>query len=177
MKLLCDICGGQLQMCDNGKGATCTGCGINYSVENLRAKLNSQTATEAAAKPISDTPAFAAQTDIPVTKVETTKIQRHSLLIERKTGIQDMAFSRFNVLVQVDGQNVALLAYKSKSVSVPICQGDHEIRAMLMLGNKVTQVLEPVRIQIGAYDWCCVLHARRTAWSACMQMDLNENRL
>ena len=68
MKLLCDICGGPLQMCENGKGATCTGCGMNYSVENLRARFQNQTTTEPAVKPIPD---------MPVANSEATKIQRH----------------------------------------------------------------------------------------------------
>ena len=41
MKLLCDICGGTLQMYPNNNGACCTNCGMNYTLESLRNKLNS----------------------------------------------------------------------------------------------------------------------------------------
>ncbi|MBQ3088375.1 MAG: hypothetical protein IJC36_01945 [Clostridia bacterium] len=40
MKLTCNICGAPLQMNPNNNGAFCTNCGMNYSVESLRNKLN-----------------------------------------------------------------------------------------------------------------------------------------
>lgn len=38
-KLLCDICGGPLEMKAGGKGAACAGCGMTYSVERLKEML------------------------------------------------------------------------------------------------------------------------------------------
>ena len=39
MKITCDLCGSALQMNMNGQGATCTSCGMIYSMEHLREKL------------------------------------------------------------------------------------------------------------------------------------------
>lgn len=42
MKLTCDLCGSALQMNPGGQGATCTVCGLGYTMERLREKLNDQ---------------------------------------------------------------------------------------------------------------------------------------
>ncbi len=39
MKLTCDLCGGALQMNSDGQGATCTTCGLTYTIERLREML------------------------------------------------------------------------------------------------------------------------------------------
>lgn len=45
MKITCDLCGGALQINLGGKGATCMTCGLGYTMERLREKLNQNTAT------------------------------------------------------------------------------------------------------------------------------------
>lgn len=40
MKLTCDLCGGELQINSGGKSATCANCGLGYTMERLREKLN-----------------------------------------------------------------------------------------------------------------------------------------
>ena len=40
MRLLCDICGGGLQINSGGQGAICTVCQLNYSMTRLREKLS-----------------------------------------------------------------------------------------------------------------------------------------
>ena len=37
--LVCDVCGGNLQMDAGGKTATCQFCGMQYSVERMREKI------------------------------------------------------------------------------------------------------------------------------------------
>lgn len=37
--LVCDVCGGNLQMDVGGKTATCQFCGMQYSVERMREKI------------------------------------------------------------------------------------------------------------------------------------------
>jgi len=42
MKLMCDLCGGSLQMNSGGQGAVCVHCGLGYTMEHLRGKLARQ---------------------------------------------------------------------------------------------------------------------------------------
>lgn len=42
MRLVCDLCGGGLQINSGGQGATCMVCRLNYSMDRLREKLNLQ---------------------------------------------------------------------------------------------------------------------------------------
>lgn len=51
MKLGCDLCGGALQMNLGGQGATCTACGMGYTMERLREKLSGQTVRQDPPKP------------------------------------------------------------------------------------------------------------------------------
>ena len=39
MKLVCEICGGTLEMKSGGKGAACTVCGLTYSLDYLKEML------------------------------------------------------------------------------------------------------------------------------------------
>ena len=43
MKLKCDLCDSALQMNLGGKSATCTGCGLTYSMDRLKEMLGSKT--------------------------------------------------------------------------------------------------------------------------------------
>ena len=52
MKIVCDVCGGALQVNAANQGAACTVCGMRYSIEALREKLGqTQVAEAAVAKP------------------------------------------------------------------------------------------------------------------------------
>ena len=42
MRIICDICGGGLQINSGGQGAICTVCHLNYAMSRLREKLNLQ---------------------------------------------------------------------------------------------------------------------------------------
>lgn len=54
MKLTCDLCGGTLQINSGGKGATCTNCGLGYTMERLQEKLSGQKIPQT--PPVSDPP-------------------------------------------------------------------------------------------------------------------------
>ena len=43
MKITCDLCGGALQINLGGQGATCTNCGLSYTMDRLREKLTGAT--------------------------------------------------------------------------------------------------------------------------------------
>lgn len=43
MKLTCDLCGGALQINLGGQGATCTNCGLGYTMDRLKEKLSGNT--------------------------------------------------------------------------------------------------------------------------------------
>lgn len=43
MKITCDLCGGTLQINLGGQGATCTNCGLTYTMDRLREKLTGAT--------------------------------------------------------------------------------------------------------------------------------------
>ena len=190
MKLLCDICGGQLQMTGSNDGATCVNCGMNYSIESLRNKLGGQ-------KPAVSAPAVQidpSEEDLPIAQVESAEEyipvaqaepvqeedtrQRESvfyteapaatdptmmrtLVLERKFDLQAL---RFGVSVLVDDEEVATLGSKGGCVSVPISQGSHEIRAVVWTGkNKVEAELEPFHIEVNEHDWYGLFYVRRTA--------------
>ena len=46
MKLTCDLCGGALEMNLGGQGATCTTCGLTYSMGRLREMLKGNTTVQ-----------------------------------------------------------------------------------------------------------------------------------
>lgn len=48
MKLVCDVCGGALQVNAGDRGAECTVCGLRYSIEALREKLGQTDVTRSA---------------------------------------------------------------------------------------------------------------------------------
>lgn len=51
MKITCDLCGGALQINLGGQGATCTNCGLSYTMDRLREKLNGQNTPQDPPKP------------------------------------------------------------------------------------------------------------------------------
>lgn len=70
MKLSCDVCRSALQMNAGGQNATCTCCGMRYSLEVLREKLNRSTPTQQS-RAATQTPA-SAQAAAPVSAERST---------------------------------------------------------------------------------------------------------
>lgn len=193
MKLACDICGGELQMSGSNEGASCVCCGMNYSIESLRNKLNGQqnlqpcANVEKIAEPVVQ--ADYAEEEIPfadvmaceaddvhtqgAARVAKEAAAMRTLVVERKFDLQALAYA---VVVVVDGEECAVLGSKGGSVSVPVSQGSHEVSAIVKYGNnKVEAVLEPFHIQVSEYDWHGLFYVRRTAWNAYWQMELMED--
>lgn len=56
MKLTCDVCDSPLEMNGGGRGATCTQCGLTYSLERLKEKMRDQSAVRAAEEVVYDIP-------------------------------------------------------------------------------------------------------------------------
>lgn len=201
MKLLCDICGGQLQMTAANDGATCVNCGMNYSIESLRNKLGGQNAAGApAAQP--ETPeeeipiaqVESAEESIPVAKTEPVQKAQsahaasvffteeapamRSLVFERKIDKFSLWAQAYNVAVILDGEEVATLGPKGGRVSIPVTQGNHDVYAVVYAGNgQVDGALDTFNIQVGEHDWYGVFYVRRDAWKAYWQMELAENIL
>lgn len=199
MKLLCDICGGQLQMNSTNDGATCVNCGMNYSVESLRNKLSGQQPAAAAVETAAPVAQVEIPEELPIAQVESAEegipiaqvevceeetVQGESvfftqeapavrtLVLERKFDLQAL---RFVVSILVDDEEVATLGSKGGAVTVPVTQGSHEIKAVVWDGKKVHALLESVRIEVGEHDWYGLFYVRRTAWNAYWQMDFEEN--
>ena len=164
MKLTCDLCGGELQMNADSQGATCVGCGMNYSLDSLRQKLNSQqkipTQTNSAFSACDQTEPANAQ---PVTR---------ELILSRKFDLQALTFT---VTIVANGEEVAVLGSKGGEIRLPIAQGDHEIYAIVKRENKVEAVLDTCEIHVGDHNWCGHFYVRRTAWNAYWQFDMGED--
>ena len=56
MKLTCDLCGGTLQVNPGGQGATCSTCGLGYTMERLREKLGIRNEEQNNPKPVPPKP-------------------------------------------------------------------------------------------------------------------------
>ncbi len=201
MKLLCDICGGQLQMTGANDGAFCIICGMNYSIESLRNKLGGQkTAASAPAvnieTPEEELPIAQVESaeDIPVAKTEPVRKAQNaraesvffteeapvirSLVFERKIDKFSLWAQAYNVAVMLDGEELATLGPKGGRVSIPATQGNHDVYAVVYAGNgQVDATLDTVTIQVGDHDWYGVFYVHRDAWKAYWQMDLAENVL
>lgn len=165
MKLTCDLCGSVLQMNADSQGATCAGCGINYSLDSLRQKLNAQpqtlTQTNTAFSPCDQTEPANSQ---PITR---------ELILSRRFDLQAI---RYVVTIVVDGEEVAVLGPKGGEISLPISQGDHQVYAIVKLENKkVDAVLNTFNIHVGDHNWCGQFYLRRTAWNAYWQFDMGED--
>ena len=52
MKLTCDLCGGTLQINMNGQSASCTNCGLGYTMEYLRGKLQGKVVQQVSSAPV-----------------------------------------------------------------------------------------------------------------------------
>ncbi len=71
--LVCDICGGQLVMDNSGKFAVCESCGMKYTTESIRARVQEITGT---------------------VKIDTTESERKQ--VENWTKLADAAFNNSN---------------------------------------------------------------------------------
>lgn len=165
MKLICDLCGGELQMSTDSQGATCASCGINYSLDSLRQKLNAQIQT-----PTQTNPAFSA-----CSQSEPANAQPaiRELILYRKFDLQALLYA---VAIIVDGEEVAVLGSKGGELSIPITPGDHEVYAIVKRENKkVEAVLDTANIHVSDHNFCGQFYVRRTAWNAYWQFDLYED--
>lgn len=164
MKLTCDLCGGELQMNANSQGATCVGCGMNYSLDSLRKKLNTQPQT-----PTRTNTAFSACDQA---EPEDTQSITRELILSRKFDLQAL---KYTVTIVANGEEVAVLGPKGGELRLPIAQGDHEIYAIVKQDNKVEAVLDTCVIHVEDHNWCGQFYIRRTAWRAYWQFDIGED--
>ena len=165
MKLTCDLCGSELQMNTDRQGALCTGCGMNYSMDSLRQKLNSpsqaQVQTGAAVSAYAQSEPATFQAPI------------QELIIRRKFDLQAI---RYVVTIVVDGEEVAIFGPKGGEVSIPVSRGDHDVYAIVKRDNKVVDsVLDTFHIHVGDHNWCGEFRVRRTAWNALWELSLGED--
>ena len=151
MKLTCDICSSSLQMNADNQGATCTNCGMAYSVESLRAKLGSAPADNDTA---------------PETAVR-------ELIITRKFNIVGAPYA---MKIVVDETEAAVFNTKG-TISIPRAEGDHEVYAIAIHGanNKVFAVTDKTRIHVTKKNWSGTVALRRGAFKVYLELALTEN--
>ena len=149
----------------DSQGATCANCGINYSLDSLRQKLNAQPQT-----PTQSDTAFSVCSQ---SESANTQPAIRELILHRKFDLQALLYA---VTVIVDGEEVAVLGSKGGELSLPITQGDHQIYAIVKRENKkVEAVLDTANIHVGDHNFCGQFYVRRTAWNAYWQFDLYED--
>ena len=138
---------------------------MNYSLDTLRQKLNSQPQP-----PTQTNTAFSACAPAePAAEQPATR----ELILHRKFDLQAMLYT---VSIIVDGEEVAVLGSRGGELSIPITQGDHQIYAIVKRENKkVDTVLDTFHIHVGDHNWCGQFYVRRTAWNAFWQMELGED--
>ena len=165
MKLTCDLCGGELQMNTDSQGAICTNCGMNYTLDSLRKKLNAQSKP-----PTQSNTAFSSCSPTQPANVQPAT---QELILSRKFDLQAMLYV---VTVVLDGEEVVQLGSKGGQVSIPITPGDHQIYAIVKRdGKKVDAVLDTFDIHVGNHNWCGQFYIRRTAWNAYWQFEMWED--
>lgn len=165
MKLTCDLCGNALQMNADRQGATCTGCGMNYTLESLRQTLKTQ--PQSSGEPgcvFIDTP--------PVQPEFAQSCVQQELIINRKFDLQAMLYM---IIIIVDGVEVAQLSPRGGEVNIPLSPGEHQVYAIVKRQNKVEQVMDTLTFTVDQHNWCALFHVRRTAWNAYWQLDLVED--
>ena len=119
MKLICDLCGGQLQMKPGGQSACCTNCGLEYSKERLMEML--QGGATAAPAP-AESPV---QEPIPEPVWEPVEPQMRNFYLKRKFNLSG---SLAKAAIYLDGQLCAVLSAKGEAC-VPISPGEQIGRA------------------------------------------------
>lgn len=155
MKLICDICGGELHMNPDGSAAICSTCGLTYPKERLQQKIRELQATP--------------EVTHPVTPIQTQPAVR-CLTVMRKFNLNGCA-AKFHILI--DGQEAGIVSNNSEA-RIPIYEGIHEISGYFKAGNLVTSYLNPMGIHVKNKDWMGRLYVSSGAVKAEWIMELHE---
>lgn len=158
MKLTCDVCGGELQMTSGGQTAVCVNCGITYSIERLREKLDIQ-------------PADSTNVDDHNKKTHQCSNDSTStryLRIRRKV---DLFVCKAAVII--DGQQCATLENLGKETVIPISQGTHRIFIRVASAAGITD-MDELTFHVKDHDWYGEFWLHRGAFKASYKFDLQE---
>ena len=140
MKLICELCGGDLQMKTGGQSACCTNCGLEYSKERLMEML--KCGTQADPDPVEE----------PV-----RKLQVRNLYLKRKFNLSGCAAK---AAFYLDGQLCAVLTARGEAC-VPVSEGEHEISVRIGVF-----VLESLKFTVTDRDLCGLLYLSQKAITA-----------
>ena len=154
MKLTCDVCGGELQMTIGGQSAVCVNCGITYTVERLREKLDIQ-------------PSDSANSDHRDPETDQSVTTRY-LRIKRKV---DLFVCKAAVII--DGQQCAILENPGKETVIPISQGTHRIFIRVASASGITD-MDELTFQVKDHDWYGEFRLHRGAFKASYKFDFQE---
>ena len=145
MKLTCELCGDELQMCSGGQSARCVGCGMEYPKARLMEMLNG---------------------DAPVQTehaVQTGGAQMRYLFLERKFSFCGAGSQAHFYL---DGQHCAALGAKGQA-SVLVSEGTHELQICLATNSGVvTMEMQPVTFHVRNRDLRGLFYLKRGAITA-----------
>jgi len=158
MKLICDICQGDLQMLPGGQSAACVNCGVTYPIERLREKMQSVSQPAPQAYPYNAAPQ-AYQPQYPSTR---------NLIITRKV---DLMLCKAAVII--DGQTVVPLNGQGKTTVIPIPVGVHTIAIRVADGTGVSDIGQAT-INIGNFDWEGNFWLHRGAFKASYRFEAKE---
>lgn len=165
MKLTCDLCGGELQMNLDGKGAACSNCGMTYSLEHLRKKLGIQPVEPEKTESITDF-----EQDIPEAKWEKVdSVPARQLYIKRKVDLLMLS----KVAVILDGQQVGILAGQGKTSAIPVSRGLHKITFRAVDGSGIVDMDEKT-FRVGDCDWYGEFGLHRGAFKAEYRFEMRE---
>ena len=156
MKLICDLCGGELLMNAGGQCATCATCGLEYPKERLLEMLGGS----ASVKPE------------PVEEPVEKPVQRrmYYLYLKRKFNLTGAACKAG---IYLDGEQCALLGARGEAC-VPISEGDHEIIVRIATGAGLVE-LEKVEFHVQDRDVYGLLFMRQTAFTAHWAFEMREH--
>lgn len=143
MKLICDLCGGELQMKTGGQSACCINCGLEYSKERLLEMLKG--GTPADPNPVAE----------PVQKP--VESQMRNLFLKRKFNLSGCAAK---AAIYLDGQLCAVLTARGEAC-VPVSEGEHEISVRIGVF-----VLESLKFTVTDRDLCGLLYLKQKAITA-----------
>ena len=164
MKLACDLCGGTLQITASGQSAVCTNCGISYSMERLREKLDAQSSANGGCSNPSQDPTLGVKLP-PVTPVAAPT---RYLCIKRKA---DLFLCKAFVIL--DGQQCAILAGWGKETIIPVSGGTHTVSIRVVSGAGLAET-DTLTIQVSDRDWHGTFGLERGAIKAAYKFELWE---
>ncbi len=167
MKLLCDVCNGELQMNANGQAAVCCQCGISYPLERLKEKI---AASKQTPEPVNHTEQNHIYDcdDFEVIAPEVEHVQMRTLQIHRKKSTV-----LYKVAVYLDGEQCAMLEKSGCTVEIPISQGEHALSFRIASANGLEELTtQPFRVE--NQDLMGVFYLQRRAFDAVWKFDLKE---